>query len=341
MIDFRSDTVTRPTKEMREAMANAIVGDDVYGDDPTINELEALAAEITGFEASLFVSSGTMGNQLSIFTHTSRGDEIIVGKNAHIKNYEVGATAVLSGVSYHLIQEDRGMLPLDEIKSGIRGDDIHYPDTSLICLENAHGSGVVLPLEYMKEVRHIADAHHLMIHLDGARLFNASTYLKVDAKEITKYVDSVTFCLSKGLASPIGSMLCGSRKFINKARRGRKLLGGGMRQVGILGACGLISLKEMIKRLHIDHENAQYLASKLHQIEGFDVDYDHLDINMVFVKSNVDYTELAKYLLSKDIIISGYRGESLRIATHNDISIENIDSLITEIKNFLKEDSNG
>ena len=341
MIDFRSDTVTRPTKEMRDAMANAIVGDDVYGDDPTINELEALAAEITGFEASLFVPSGTMGNQLSIYTHTNRGDEIIVGKSAHIKNYEVGAAAVLSGVSYHLIQEVNGMMPLEEIRNGIRGDDIHYPDSSLICLENAHGSGVVLPLEYMKEVRELADKHLLKIHLDGARLFNASIFLKVDAKEITKYVDSVTFCLSKGLASPIGSMVCGSRKFINKARRGRKLLGGGMRQVGILGACGLISLKEMINRLHIDHQNAQYLASKLHRTEGFDVDYKHLDINMVFVKSNVDFKELAKYLLTKDIIIGGYKGEYLRIATHNDISIENIDLLITEIHNFIKGDYNG
>ncbi len=336
MIDFRSDTVTKPTKAMREAMANAVVGDDVYGDDPTINELERLGASMTGFEASLFVPSGTMGNQLGIYTHTNRGDEIIVGKSAHIKNYEVGAAAVISGVSYHLIEEDNGMLPLKEIIKGIRGDDIHHPDTSLICLENAHGSGVVLPLDYMKQVYKIAQDNDLKVHLDGARLFNAAVSLGVDVKEITKYVDSVTFCLSKGLASPIGSLLCGSTKFIRKARRGRKLLGGGMRQVGILGACGLISLQDMTKRLYIDHENAKYLADKLSQIEGFDVDYDHLEINMVFVSSQYDFEKMADYLKEKDIIIGGYKGNEIRIAIHNDISLEDIDLLVKEINNYVR-----
>ena len=324
-MDFRSDTVTKPTKEMREAMATCIVGDDVYGDDPTINELEELAAKMTGFEASLF----------AIFTHTNRGDEIIVGKSAHIKNYEVGAAAVISSVSYHLLDDVDGMMKIEDIEEGIRGNDIHYPDSSVICLENAHGSGVVLPLEYMEEVYNLAKKNNLVVHLDGARLFNAATYLGVEAKEITKYVDSVTFCLSKGLASPIGSMLCGSKAFIRKARRGRKLLGGGMRQVGILGACGLISLKEMTKRLHLDHKNAKYLASKLSQIKEFDVDYDHLDINMVFVKSSVDFKELEKHLETKDIIIGGYKGEYLRLAVHNDISIQDIDVLISEITDYV------
>lgn len=337
MIDFRSDTVTKPTKEMREAMANAIVGDDVYGDDPTINELEALAAEVTGKEASLFVPSGTMGNQLSIYTHTKRGDEIIVGANSHIKNYEVGATAVISGVSYHLINEVKGMMALSDIEKGIRGNDIHYPDSSLICLENAHGSGVVLPLNYMKQVYHLAQRNNLQVHLDGARLFNAAVSLGVDVKEITQYVDSVTFCLSKGLASPIGSMICGSTEFINKARRGRKLLGGGMRQVGILGACGLISLQEMTKRLYVDHENAQFLAQELSQIPGFEVDYEHLDINMVFVKSEIDFSGLEKYVAKKGIIIGGYKGEYLRLVCHNDISKSNIEELISEIKDYVNK----
>ena len=335
MIDFRSDTVTKPTKEMRKAMANAVVGDDVYQDDPTIKELEVLAAQMTGKEAGLFVTSGTMGNQLSIYVHTSRGDEIIVGSKAHIKNYEVGATAVISGVSYHLIDEVEGMMPLNSIKYGIRGDDVHYPDSSLICLENAHGSGKVLPLDYMKSVYDLAKDNNLKVHLDGARLFNAATHLKVNASEICQYVNSVTFCLSKGLASPIGSMLCGTKEFIEKARRGRKMLGGGMRQVGVLGAAGLISLREMTKRLEIDHENAKYLADKLHQIKEIEVDYTSLDINMVFIKSTIDFVQLSHYLYEKGIIITGSKGKRTRIAVHNDITRTDIDKLVDLIKEYI------
>ena len=336
MIDFRSDTVTKPTKEMREAMANAFVGDDVYQDDPTIIELEELAAKMTGKEASLFVTSGTMGNQLSIYTLTNRGDEIIVGKGAHIKNYEVGASAVISSVSYHLIEEINGMMPLAEIEKGIRGDDVHYPDTSLICLENAHGSGKVLPLSYMESVYQLAKEYNLSVHLDGARLFNAAVALKVEAKEITKYCDSVTFCLSKGLASPVGSMLCGSREFIEKARRGRKMLGGGMRQVGVLGAPGLISLKKMVNRLSVDHDNAKYLADKLTQIEGLEVDYDHLEINMVFVKSEKFDSGMEDFLKQREILIGGYKGKYLRIACHNDITRDHIDKLTALIKEYVE-----
>lgn len=335
MIDFRSDTVTKPTKEMRLAMSEAIVGDDVYEDDPTIKELEALAAKMTGKDAALFVSSGTMGNQLSIYSHTNRGDEIIVGKTSHIKNYEVGAAAVLSGVSYHLVDDTSGRMDIEEMKKGIRGNDIHFPDTSLICLENAHGNGTVLPLEYMEQVYIVAKKNHLKIHLDGARLFNAATHLGVDASEIAQYVDSVTFCLSKGLACPIGSMLCGSKRFIQKARRARKLMGGGMRQVGILGAAGLIGLNDMTKRLHLDHERARYLADKLSQINTFDVDYDRLDINMVFCTSSIDFNKLEEFMLTKDIKISGYKGEVLRIAIHNDITVDNIDTFLNYIQVYV------
>ncbi|PAT01809.1 low-specificity L-threonine aldolase [Candidatus Izimaplasma bacterium ZiA1] len=337
MIDFRSDTVTKPTKEMRIAMMDVLVGDDVYEDDPTIKELENLAASMTGFEAALFVPSGTFGNQLAIMTHTNRGDEIIVGMHSHIKNYEVGAAAVLSGVSYHIIEEMLGMMPLTKIREGVRGNDVHYPDTSLICLENAHGSGKVLPLEYLSEVRNIANQNDLKVHIDGARLFNAATSLDVDVKEITKYADSVMFCLSKGLASPIGSMVVGNQKFIDKARRNRKLMGGGMRQVGILGACGLISLKEMTKRLKEDHKNAKYVAEQLSMIPEFDVDFEHLDINMVFVKSTIDFVDLKEYLIPKGIIIGGYKGENLRVALHNDVKKEDIDLLIKYIKEYLNK----
>lgn len=336
MIDFRSDTVTKPTKEMREAMYHAIVGDDVYEDDPTIKKLEDLAAEITGKEAGLFVASGTMGNQLSIYTHTNRGDEIICGTKSHIKRYEVGASAVISGVSYQLIEEKDGMMPIRLIESGIRGDDVHYPNSSLICLENAHGSGVVLPIEYMKEVYELAQKNGLKVHLDGARLFNAATHLNVEAKEITAYTDSVTFCLSKGLAAPIGSVMCGSRDFIEKARKGRKLLGGGMRQVGVLGAPGIIALEQMRLRLSEDHDNAQYLANKLNEIPGFKVEMNNLDINMVFVNSSYNWEEIIEYVKQFDIVLGGYSGSQLRIAMHNDISRENIDFLLLKMKEYVK-----
>jgi threonine aldolase len=341
MIDFRSDTVTLPTAEMRDAMAKAVVGDDVYRDDPTILKLEKLAAEITGFDDALFVTSGTMGNQLSIMTHTSRGDEIIVGAQSHIKNYEVGATAVISGVTLHIIHENRGMMPLNEIENAIRIEDIHYPPTRLICLENAHGSGVVLPIQYMESVSKIAKMHGVKVHLDGARLFNAATALDVSVKDITRYVDSVTFCLSKGLASPIGSIICGSKDFIQKARKGRKLLGGGMRQVGILGAAGLISLEKMTKRLYIDHENAQYLAKKLNLLDEFEVDFSRLDINMVFAKSTLNFDELASYLKKQKIKIGGYKNSVIRLACHNDIKKEDIDTLIFHIQSYINEVKNG
>lgn len=339
MVDFRSDTVTKPTTEMRKAMMNAIVGDDVYGDDPTMNKLEALGAAMTGFEASVFVPSGTMGNGLAIFTHTKRGDEIIVGSNSHIKKYEVGSSAVLSGVSYHLIEEYNGMMPIEAIEKGIRGEDIHFPETSLICLENAHGSGVVLTLDYMEKTYKLAKKHGLMVHLDGARLFNAAVFLCVEAKEITKYTDSVTFCLSKGLASPVGSLLCGSKDFVRRARKGRKLLGGGMRQVGILGAAGIISLEKMTLRLHEDHENATYLANKLNQMEQFEVDYTRLEINMVFVKSAYDFNKIKIYMKEHNILLGGYVGDYMRIVVHNDITIKDINMFIELLYDYVKNNT--
>ncbi len=337
MIDFRSDTVTKPTKEMRSAMANAIVGDDVYGDDPTVNQLEELAAKMTGKEAALFVPSGTMGNQLAIMTHTSRGDEFILGKNSHIKNYEVGAAATLSGVSYHLVDDENGLLDIEKVRKGIRGIDVHYPTTSLICMENAHGTGRVAPVSYMKEIYDLAKEYNIFVHTDGARIFNAAVHLNIDVKELTQYTDSLMFCLSKGLASPIGSILVGTKDFIHQARRNRKMLGGGMRQVGILAAAGLISLQEMTKRLHIDHQNAQYLASELNKLKGFTVDMDHLDINMVFVKSSYDLNRLKEYLMQKDILLGGYKGEYMRLVCHNDITKNDIDAFIQEIRYWIKE----
>ncbi|MFP4286784.1 MAG: low-specificity L-threonine aldolase [Candidatus Izemoplasmataceae bacterium] len=335
MIDFRSDTVTKPTEKMRQAMANALVGDDVYQDDETVKELERLAALKLGKEAALFIPSGTMGNQIAIMVHTKRGDEIIVGSHAHIKQYEVGAAAVLSQVSFELVDDSLGYMNPKAILNAIRSNDIHYPTTSLICIENAHGSGKVMPLKVMKEIYQIAKDHDLNVHLDGARIFNAALSLNIDVADIAMYADSIMFCLSKGLASPIGSILVGSEAFINRARKYRKMLGGGMRQVGVIAAPGLIALNEMTKRLEEDHETAQYLSTKLKQLDGFIVDESALMINMVFVKTPVDLNRYKDALRKKGFIIGGYKGEYLRLVTHYEITKKAIDMFIEALKSIL------
>lgn len=334
MLDFRSDTVTKPTKEMREAMAQAFVGDDVYGDDPTMLELEALACEMTGKEAALFVPSGTFGNQVAIMTHTRPSDEVIVLEDSHIVLHEAGAAAQLSGVNLRYAKSDLGEYEEENLRFLIREEDIHHPRTSLICLENAHGNGRVIPLDALAMVRKVADEHGLPVHLDGARLFNAATALEVEAKEICKYVDTVTFCLSKGLCSPVGSILCGTKEFIHRARFNRKRMGGGMRQVGILAAAGLISLREMTKRLEEDHDHANYLGLLLDDIEGIQVLWDRLDINLVYFKvPGVD--DLHERLLERDILMNGLDLGEYRAATHHGITREDIDRLIIAIKEIL------
>lgn len=317
-IDLRSDTVTWPTEAMRAAMAQAPVGDDVYGDDPTVNELQRLAAEMTGKEAALFVPSGTFGNQLALFTWCSRGSEVILGEQCHIMQHEAGAASVIAGVQTRPIFAPDGILPLGEIEARIRGNDIHYPPTSLICLENAHSSGRVVPLSYMKEVSALARRSSLPVHLDGARLFNAAAALGVSAADIAAQADSVMFCLSKGLCAPVGSMLVGPREFIEKARRKRKIMGGGMRQVGILAAAGLIALKEMTGRLAEDHANARYLANKLAQIPGIRVDMSALDINMVFfaVPEGIDGAAFAAALRARGVLVNPPEAGQCRLVTH-------------------------
>ncbi|MBN2260379.1 MAG: low-specificity L-threonine aldolase [Clostridiales bacterium] len=337
-LDFRSDTVTQPTEKMRQAMANAVVGDDVYGDDPTMNKLEMMAAEILGKEAALFVPSGHFGNQVSILTHTNRGNEIIVGHDAHIVWHEVGAAAVISGVQVRTIHTENGVVDLDELKGMIRGEDIHYPDTGLVCMENAHGTGKVVPLEHMKEVYEIAKNHGIPVHLDGARLFNAALALGVEAAELTQYCDSVNICLSKGLAAPVGSIVAGTKEFINKARKNRKLMGGGMRQVGILGAAGLIAMTDMVERLYIDHDNAKYLADRLKEIKGLSVLEDRLDINMVFFNATEeDFPEekIVNGLFERNIKVNGIEGGEWRFVTNKDIEREDIDRLIIALKEIL------
>ena len=337
LIDLRSDTVTQPTKEMRQAMAAATVGDDVYEDDPTVTELEKMSARATGFPAALFTPSGTMANQLAIMAHTKRGDEVILGQNCHIVAHEVGAAAVLAGVSYRIVNNPCHTIGGQDIRHMVRTDNIHYPDTGLVCVENALSNGMVVPLEKMAEAYTAAGEYNLPVHLDGARLFNAAVFLGVDAREITRYCDSVMFCLSKGLCAPVGSMLCGSEAFIRRARKYRKLLGGGMRQVGILAAAGILSLTQMTKRLHVDHENARYIADALAQVPGVTVDLDSVHINIVFFKiaaPEFDHGAFARHLLDNGIKINAADDGVYRFVTHNDVSREDVDFVLDVIKKY-------
>ncbi len=288
-VDLRSDTVTRPTPEMYEAMANAKLGDDVLGDDPTVTELEALAAKMTGKEAGLFVPSGTMGNQIALASHCNRGDAIIVEEEAHILYYEVGASALLAGVVSWTLPSVRGAMDPEQIERRIRKADLHTPGTSLICLENTHNraGGAIVPIDAMREYRAVADRHEIKIHLDGARVFNASVALGVPVGYITEHVDSVNFCLSKGLRSPIGSVLCGTQELIDKGRIWRKRLGGGMRQAGILAACGIVSLTQMVDRLADDHARAKRLALGLTNVSRNQRrPCDSVETNMVLVNTD-------------------------------------------------------
>lgn len=340
ILDYRSDTVTHPTDAMRQAMANAPVGDDVYGDDPTVNQLEEMAAEILGKDAALFVPSGTFGNQVSILTHTRRGDEIIVGHNAHIVWHEVGAAAVISGVQVRTIHMDRGYIDTDELKDMIRGENIHYPDTGLICMENAYGGGTAVSLEHMKEVYDIAKSNNIPLHLDGARLFNAALALEVDVKDLTKYCDSVNVCLSKGLCAPIGSIVAGSNEFIDRARKMRKLMGGGMRQAGIIAAAGILAITDMVERLPIDHDNAKYMAKRLTEIEGIDIIEDRLDINMVFFTATeevLDPDYIVNGLFERGIKINGPEDGEWRFVTNNGITSEDIDRTMIALKELLEK----
>jgi len=331
IIDLRSDTVTQPTPQMRTAMSQAIVGDDVYNDDPTVTQLEELSAEITGFEAALFTPSGTMANQLAIMAHTNRGDEVILGHNSHIVAHEVGGAAILSGTSYRIVNNPCHTIGGQDIHDLVREDDIHYPTTGLVCVENALSNGTVVPLEKMKEAYTAAQAHNLPVHLDGARLFNAAAYLNCNPKEITQYSTSAMFCLSKGLCAPVGSMLCGSHDFIKKARKYRKLLGGGMRQIGILAAAGILAVTEMTKRLHQDHQNAQYLANQLAKIPFITIDTGTVHINIVFfeIKSpGFNHNAFAEHLLAHGIKTNPAENGLYRFVTHNDVSREDIEYVL-------------
>lgn len=338
IIDLRSDTVTLPTDEMRKAMFEAEVGDDVYGDDPTVARLEKLGAELLGKEAGLFVPSGTFGNQLALFTHCTRGDEVILEENCHIVQHEVGGSAVIAGVQLRTIKGHNGAMNPEDVRRGIREEDLHFPRTGLICMENAHSCGAVVPLETMERIYSIAKEHGLPVHIDGARIFNAAASLGVDVKEVAKYGDSIMFCLSKGLAAPVGSLLVGSREFIEKAKKKRKLMGGGLRQVGILAAAGIVALTKMVKRLTEDHENARLLADELSKIDGIRIKEDRLNINMVFFEmdeSKISSQKLVEELLKKDIKINGIEGGEYRFVTNNDVTREDVLYVVGVLKTLI------
>ncbi|HEX8990917.1 MAG TPA: low-specificity L-threonine aldolase [Anaerolineales bacterium] len=323
VVDLRSDTVTKPTPEMREAMANAEVGDDVYGDDPTVNRLQEMAAEKMGKEAGLFVPSGTMGNLAAILSHCQRGDEVIIGQLNHSFLFEAGGMSVLGGVqSYQLRNQPDGSLLLEDVEHAIRPDDPHDPITRLVCLENTHNrcGGTVQTPEYTRSIAQLAHAHGLKVHLDGARIFNAAAALGVPVHQLTEPVDSVTFCLSKGLSAPVGSVLCGERGFIEKARRARKLLGGGMRQAGILAAAGIVALERMTERLVEDHARARKLADGLRKNDCVVLDAGTPATNMVFFNlaphARLSAPDISEKLGKEGILVSPSGDRRFRLVTH-------------------------
>ncbi|MEJ2108360.1 MAG: low-specificity L-threonine aldolase [Acidobacteriota bacterium] len=341
MIDLRSDTVTQPTLAMREAMYQAEVGDDVFGEDPTIQQLETLAAERIGKDAALFVSSGTMGNLVATLTHCTRGDEVILGNYSHIFLNEAGGMSALGGIHPHTIgNQPDGTLRLEDIESAIRSENVHFPRTRLICLENTHNRchGAALPPGYCDAVSELAKQHALKVHLDGARIFNASVALGVDVRDLTSCADSVSFCLSKGLSAPVGSLVCGSREFIAQARRNRKILGGGMRQAGILAAAGISALEGMIGRLEQDHANARKLAEEIDQIEGLRIDLSKVQTNIIYFELTIDGLageELLRRLNKRGVRAIETGKNVFRMVTHYGIEASDIGDAVSALRDSL------
>jgi threonine aldolase len=341
IIDLRSDTVTQPSPQMRKAMAAAKVGDDYYHEDVTVKRLEALAAEMLGKEAGLFVSSGTMGNLVSLMTHTRRGEAILLEENSHIYHNENGGCATIAGVLARPLKSRHGILDAMTIAGAVTGSEVLHPRTSLICIENTHNvaGGTCWTLEEMKKLRAVANKYQLAIHVDGARIFNAAVALRVKPARIVSEADSITFCLSKGLACPFGSLICGTEEFIAEARRNRQMVGGGMRQAGIMAAAGVVALETMVDRLAEDHENAKLLASGLAEL-GFEIDQKTVQSNMVyarvpssFKKSGKDFVEK---LRKRAVWVNPPRKEPIRFVTHYGLEKSDIKRALAAIKESLK-----
>lgn len=340
-IDLRSDTVTLPSPAMRQAIYKAELGDDVFREDPTVNRLEQMAAERMGKEAALLVVSGTMGNLTCVLTHCRRGDEVILGDRSHTFLYEAGGMSALGGVHPHTVaNQPDGTMLLDAIAAAIRPDNVHFPRTRLICLENTHNrcAGSPLTVEYTDAVAALAKKHGLLLHIDGARIFNAAVALGVDVKELTRGADSVTFCLSKGLAAPVGSLVCGSAEFIAEARRTRKVLGGGMRQAGIIAAAGIIALGQMVDRLAEDHKNAKRLAEGIAGIEGLAIDVESVPTDIVYfevVGERITAEKLVGDLEKKGVRILHIGPARLRAVTHYGIAADDIDAALDAMREVI------
>ena len=345
MIDLRSDTVTKPTPAMRRAMAEAEVGDDVYGEDPTVNRLEALAAEMLGKEAAVFVPSGTMGNLIATLTHCGRGDEAILGDQSHMVWYEQGGMAQLGGVIPRTVPNlPDGTLDLAAVRAAIRGDDEHYPVTRMIAVENTHNrcGGRVLPVTFMDAVADLAHAHGLAVHVDGARLWNAAVALGVTPARLVAAADSVSCCLSKGLAAPVGSVVAGSAEFIRRARRNRKVVGGGMRQAGLLAAAGIVSLSEMVDRLAEDHAHAQLLALGLAAVPGLAADPASVESNMIVVTvtdEKTDADQVAARLAGQGVLVNSLDARRIRIVTNYHVTSSDVEQVIDAFAAVLRGDA--
>ncbi len=342
IIDLRSDTVTRPTAEMRAAMAAAPVGDDVYGEDPTVLELESLAAERVGKEAALYVVSGTMGNLAAILTHCARGDEAIMGTFGHTFLHEVGGMSALGGVFPHLIpNQGDGTLAIEEIQAAFREEDIHHPPSRLLILENTQNQcgGIPLSVDYMRSAATIAHSLNMRVHLDGARVFNAAKALNVEAKEICAPVDSVMFCLSKGLCAPVGSMLCGSKEFIASARKIRKQLGGGMRQAGVIAAAGIVALNKMVDRLPEDHARAKKLEKGLAGLKGLEIVKGGASTNMLFFRitpqARKKCAEIMNQLKIQGILVGMSGPDEFRLVTHYWIDDADVEKTIYTLAELI------
>jgi threonine aldolase len=336
IVDLRSDTFTLPTEEMMKAIQEAELGDDVFQEDPTVNKLERLAAEKVGKEKALFVTSGTQANVVCLLTHTQKGDEVIMEAQSHTYLYEVGAMAALGGLMAHPVPGNKGVLNPKDVEKAIRGHDIHFPRTRLVSMENTHNNagGTVITPGQIKEVADVVKPRGILMHLDGARIFNAAAALNTDVKKITKEFDSVMFCLSKGLSCPVGSMVCGDEEFITRARKTRKMLGGGMRQAGILAACGVVALEKMIDRLKDDHKNARKLADGLSGLTGISIDMDTVQTNIIIfnVSALKGSQKFIEALEKKGVKCLARDEHHVRMVTHRMISEDDIDYALERIR---------
>ncbi|MCX6157577.1 MAG: low-specificity L-threonine aldolase [Ignavibacteriota bacterium] len=337
-IDLRSDTVTQPSKAMREAIFNAEVGDDVFSEDPTVIKLQRKCAELSGKQSSLFVTTGCLGNQLAIKGHTVQGDEVICESEAHIFHYETSAPSIISNVQLHTVPGTNGVMNVEDIKSAIRSDEYYFPKTKLICLENTHNraGGTIQPIENIKDIYSLAKQNNIKVHIDGARIFNASAETGITLKEYAQYCDSISFCFSKGLGAPVGSILCGDYELITLAHKWRKILGGGMRQSGILAAAALYALDNNVTRLKEDNNNAMYFAKEISALEKVNINIDAVQTNIVvFEVKGIVKDEFLGHMKDKGVLMSSGSYSNIRAVFHLDVSREEVVKAVKLIKEYL------